>query len=246
MDYQLDQYNTFAELYNRFMNPSLYEQWKEYITNRTAITGAKILDLGCGAGHLGVRLAKEGAQYVGLDLSEEMLTQAATKQQEQNVAFPLVQGDMRDLDGFGLFDGIVSFCDSLCYLTNDGDWLRVFSEVFNHLTDSGIFLFDIHSLYQMAQYDGFSYHDIEADQILLWDSFSGDVPYSCEHYLTIMKSMDNKIYQRFDEVHVQRTYPIEVVIEQLKKAGFSKINVIAEFGQDVKAESRRLFFEVRK
>jgi trans-aconitate methyltransferase len=39
-------------------------------------SGERILDLGCGTGHLTARIAASGARVVGLDASEEMLAQA--------------------------------------------------------------------------------------------------------------------------------------------------------------------------
>jgi trans-aconitate 2-methyltransferase len=54
--------------------------------------GERILDLGCGTGHLTAQIAEAGARVVGLDASEEMLAQART-------AYPHLEfrtGDARD------------------------------------------------------------------------------------------------------------------------------------------------------
>lgn len=54
--------------------------------------GERILDLGCGTGHLTARLAENGSSVVGLDSSAEMLTQA-------RAAYPsleFIQGDARN------------------------------------------------------------------------------------------------------------------------------------------------------
>jgi trans-aconitate methyltransferase len=67
-------------------------------------TGERILDLGCGTGHLTARIAAAGANVVGLDHSEEMLVQARS-------AFPqidFVLGDARDFSFPGPFDSIFS------------------------------------------------------------------------------------------------------------------------------------------
>lgn len=245
MDHRLNQYSTFAELYDQWMSPSLYESWKEFVKQRVP-AGKKILDLGCGAGHLGVRLTQVGYDYTGLDISEDMLTLAAMKQSEANLSFPLILGDMQDLSDFPTYDAIVSFCDSLCYLEEKEMIRKVFAEVYEHLEKDGVFLFDIHSVNQMNKFDGFSYHDIEDEQILLWDSFAGDTPHSCEHYLTILKETSSGLYERFEEVHFERTYPVEEVVRILEETGFSQIKVTADFNQDMDEKSSRIFFEVRK
>ena len=245
MDRRINQYSTFAELYDQWMSPSLYDSWRDYVIKRVP-KGSSILDLGSGAGHLGVRLSKEGYDYSGLDISEDMLTLAAMKQAETSTSFPLILADMQDLSDFPTYDVITSFCDSLCYLEEREMVVQVFKEAYQHLEEDGLFLFDIHSVYQMEKFDGFSYHDIENHQILLWDSFSGDAPYSCEHYLTILKETEEGLYERFEEVHFERTYPVEDVIEMLKPVGFTDIDITADFEQELTAESSRIFFEARK
>src|SRR3954466_10685547 len=54
--------------------------------------GERVLDLGCGTGHLTARLTEAGAAVVGLDSSGEMLEQARS-------AYPhleFIQADARD------------------------------------------------------------------------------------------------------------------------------------------------------
>lgn len=64
--------------------------------------GERILDLGCGTGHLTAKIAESGAQVVGLDPSERMLAQARD-------AYPkleLHQGDGRDFSFPEPFDAV--------------------------------------------------------------------------------------------------------------------------------------------
>jgi trans-aconitate methyltransferase len=66
--------------------------------------GERILDLGCGTGHLTAQIAQAGTAVVGLDHSPEMLEQARR-------AFPrqeFVQGDARDFAFAEPFDAIFS------------------------------------------------------------------------------------------------------------------------------------------
>jgi trans-aconitate methyltransferase len=64
----------------------------------------RILDLGCGTGHLTARIAETGASVIGLDASAEMLGQARS-------AYPhleFVQADARDFRFDTLFDAVFS------------------------------------------------------------------------------------------------------------------------------------------
>jgi trans-aconitate methyltransferase len=66
--------------------------------------GERILDLGCGTGHLTARIAEAGATAVGLDHSAEMLGQARS-------AYPhleFVQADARAFAFAGPFDAVFS------------------------------------------------------------------------------------------------------------------------------------------
>lgn len=65
--------------------------------------GERVLDLGCGTGHLSAKIAAAGAQVVGLDPSAEMLAKA--RQAYPELAF--VQGDARSFD-LGAFDAVFS------------------------------------------------------------------------------------------------------------------------------------------
>ena len=67
-------------------------------------SGERILDLGCGTGHLTARIAESGAAVVGLDHSAEMLEQA-------RAAYPrleFAQGDARDFTFAEPFDAVFS------------------------------------------------------------------------------------------------------------------------------------------
>src|SRR5690242_17486401 len=66
--------------------------------------GERILDLGCGTGHLTAQIARAGAQVVGLDHSPEMLEQARSAYP----ALEFVQGDARDFSFPGSFDAVFS------------------------------------------------------------------------------------------------------------------------------------------
>jgi trans-aconitate methyltransferase len=66
--------------------------------------GERILDLGCGTGHLTAKIAATGARVVGLDHSAEMLAQARAAYPEQE----FIQGDARDFGFAEPFDAVYS------------------------------------------------------------------------------------------------------------------------------------------
>ena len=66
--------------------------------------GERILDLGCGTGHLAAKIAEAGAQVVGVDRSPEMIRQA----REKYPALRFEVMDARELTLGGAFDAVFS------------------------------------------------------------------------------------------------------------------------------------------
>jgi len=75
-----------------------------------ALTGRRVLELGCGAAAWSLGLAARGADVVGIDLSEVQLAHACDARRRAGRALPLVQGDAERLPfADASFD--VVFCD---------------------------------------------------------------------------------------------------------------------------------------
>jgi trans-aconitate methyltransferase len=69
-----------------------------------ALSGERILDLGCGTGHLTAKIAETGAQVVGVDRSPEMIRQA--KENYPSLQFEVM--DAREIALDGNFDAVFS------------------------------------------------------------------------------------------------------------------------------------------
>lgn len=238
-------YGIFARVYNELMDNTVFYDWQAY-TEKYVTSGASILELGCGNGQLGTLLKQSGYTIEGLDLSSEMLAIAQQKQMETGIEFPLFQADMRDLSAFGTYEAIISFCDTLCYLPEKVDMETVFSEVYEHLEADGIFLFDVFTTEQMAELPGYAYHDEIPEIVFTWDTYAGEHAHSVEHDLSFFVHKGEDIYERAVELHKERTYPLAEYLAMLKTAGFTKIEVLADFDQEVAEGNKRWFFKAQK
>ena len=69
-----------------------------------AQSGERVLDLGCGTGHLTAKIAETGAQVVGVDRSPEMIRQA--KEKYPSLRFEVM--DAREISLDGTFDAVFS------------------------------------------------------------------------------------------------------------------------------------------
>ncbi|MBD0864156.1 MAG: magnesium protoporphyrin IX methyltransferase [Rhodobacteraceae bacterium] len=84
----------------------------------TDLTGARVLDAGCGVGQVSTELARRGADVVAVDLSPSMIQLAVARLPDD--LRHRVQFDSGDMlrPGLGMFDHVVAM-DSLIYYTSD-------------------------------------------------------------------------------------------------------------------------------
>ncbi|MGM0844169.1 MAG: class I SAM-dependent DNA methyltransferase [Bacillota bacterium] len=245
-------YQQFAYIYDYLMKDVPYDSWVEFVqvqTDKYAVSGKELLDLGCGTGELSLRLLKEGYSVTGIDLSEDMLFMAREKAENEGLELPLYQQDMSELQGVGSFDIITIFCDSLNYLNTEEKVISTFENVKNHLRDDGLFIFDVHSIFKLTQIflnETFTYNDENVAYI--WDCFPGEAPNSVEHELTFfVRDETTGQYERIEELHHQRTFPILTLENWLSEAGFELLSVTADFKDDHPGDrSERIFFTCEK
>ncbi|OLO38912.1 SAM-dependent methyltransferase [Alkalihalophilus pseudofirmus] len=243
-------YEQFAYLYDHLMKDAPYDDWLTFTETKLQTylpEGNELLDVGCGTGELLIRLTKKGYQTTGVDLSSEMLVVARDKLEANNLQVPLFEQDMRSLDGLGQFDAILTYCDSLNYLTSIEDVQVAFSSFHKSLKDKGLLILDVHSCYKMDQiFAGQLFADDEEEVSYIWKAFEGEFPHSIEHDLTFFVRNEDETYTRYEEFHQQRTYSIDEYKQCLEDAGFSVEEISADFGNKVTETSERIFFVARK
>lgn len=239
-------YNRFASVYDSLMKDAPYDEWTAMLCLEAQ--AGRLLDIGCGTGELAVRFVQEGFDVTGIDLSDDMLAIAREKADEQKLSIPLYQQDMRELDGIGLFQTAVIFCDSLNYLETEDDVKKTFQSVYNHLEKDGLFLFDVHSTHKINHvFQSQTFADAGEDISFIWNAFPGEAANSVEHELTFFVRAENGVYERFDELHQQRTFPPDMYKKWLDEAGFTIEAVTADFTNDAPtSKSERIFFKVKK
>jgi SAM-dependent methyltransferase len=240
-------YEKLALIYDQLMADAPYDQWVEFLENyldRNGMSPHDILDVACGTGAVSIKLLKKGYAVTGVDLSQSMLAIAGQRVQENGFSMPLYEQDMRTLELGQTFDVITIFCDSINYLSDFNDVEKTFAASARHLKPGGLLAFDVHSTEKIDigfVNQSFSYQD--NDLAYIWDSFPGEAPHSVEHEITFFKELKTGLYERFDELHFQRTYPVSDLVKALERAGYSSIKVYQDFSfEEPQEEAERLFF----
>lgn len=245
-------YERFAYLYDQLMQDVPYDQWVTVLEEYSAKhqnEGKKLLDLACGTGELSIRFAQKGYEVSGADLSTDMLSVAKDKADQLSLPIQFFQQDMTELDDLGEFDIVGIFCDSLNYLKDEEAVKQTFKGVHRLLKRGGLFLFDVHSIYKMEQIFADATFTWDEEEITyIWNSFTGEEPNSVEHELTffVLDEQSGK-YDRIDELHYQRTYPVEFYKELLEHTGFRNIDITGDFSLAEPAlNAERIFFAMIK
>jgi len=106
-----------------------------------------VLELGCGTGRIAIPVARAGAQIVGIDRSEEMLSRARRRITRARLAgrLSLVRGDIRSLP-FGTrakFSVVLAAYGILQSLTRERDLTSTFESVARVLKRGGLFAIDV-------------------------------------------------------------------------------------------------------
>ncbi|MBP1765230.1 MAG: thiL2 [Firmicutes bacterium] len=112
---------------NDILNPSLIE-FIGLLKNKKP----RILDLGCGTGHESMRMAKLGADVLGIDFSKENIKLA--NQMFKGGQFKLM--DFRNIDSnIGMFDGVFA-CAALVHVSST-ELPDLLKRIANILNDNG-------------------------------------------------------------------------------------------------------------
>lgn len=242
-------YQSFALVYDALMDSALYEEWLHFV-GQYIPPHAAVLDAACGTGTLTMRMAQQGFRMIGCDVSSEMLTLAEQKARElPDVAISWVHENMCAFVPPYLVEAVTCSLDAVCYLQQPREVQAFFNQAFSILQPGGWLLFDVHSVYCMTHhFPGYQFHDIQDELIFIWSSFATEQPLEVVHELTLLQHDDSKnCYVRTDEVHVERTYPLDTYKEWVHQAGFAAVEVFADgFGAPVSDTTLRWFFACYK
>ena len=171
----MSSYESFARVYDLFMDNIPYEEWCGYLTGLLEDQGIRdglVLELGCGTGNMTRLLAKKGYDMIGVDNSVDMLEIAMEKKEEEGQDILYLLQDMREFELYGTVRAVVSVCDSMNYLTEEEDLLEVFRLVNNYLDPGGIFIFDLNTEYKYEEILGeATIAEDREDASFIWDNY---------------------------------------------------------------------------
>lgn len=219
----VDNYATLAAYYDELLqDEESLENWYQYISEY--VKGKDVLELASGSGVMAKILKERGYNVIASDLSKDMKEAA-----KQNFDGEYLIMNMIDFQLDQKFDLILCICDSMNYLASEEEMNKMFGNVYHHLKDDGVFIFDMH---HKARIDEFEDEYIE-------EGFVHDIPYQW----TIQSDrVTNNLYEHFvfyeedgiiQEHHVQHVFDDNATKTLLEANNFN-VTLIKDFIEDEK------------
>jgi SAM-dependent methyltransferase len=234
-------YAGFARFYDRIMGDrtSEVDRIQGYI-GRHRPDARSLLELGCGTGALLAGLAGD-LSVTGIDRSPGMLSVASRTVPGAR----LIQGDITAFTLPDRFDVVMCMFDTLNHVTTVDGWLRLFRCVHEHLSDGGLFIFDVNTTGRLRGLAGAPPYLAE---------FDGNVV-----LMTVLPARDGlvlwetRIFARqaddYYRLHHERIYELGVPLGQIREALADRFELLEEEsldGSPVSDNSDRVFFAYRR
>lgn len=246
----MESYKTLARFYDELATENDYLDYYNFIRGELASRNVKtVLDLACGTGEFSLRLARDGYGVFASDISEEMLTVADNKAGKNGVHIQFTRQDMRSFQVNTPVDSVISCFDSYNYLQSINDVASSFRCVNKALRNGGIFIFDINSKWKFEHIYGENTFVLESENTFcVWENYYNTKTKVCRFYLNIFEHDGNNTYKRLYEEQKEKCYSISSITRELKKAGFSEIEVYGGINKKVADEHRdeRIYFIAKK
>ncbi|TFB24869.1 class I SAM-dependent methyltransferase [Filobacillus milosensis] len=245
-------YKKMAEVYDLLMSDAPYDNWLNFTEAAISYNEVShVLEVGCGTGELALKLSNKGYDVTAFDVSCEMIEVAQQKAKVQNSNCQFFQGEASSFDINQSFDLVVSYCDVLNYIVEPSALNKTFKNIFKHLNDDGIFIFDVHSIaYVDWLIEREIFSEIREEITHIWLCEPGMNEGEIQHDLTFFVQRENQLYERYDEQHVQRTYPVQYYKQVLNDIGFEKVDIYYDFhveeNEKAEEDADRIFFVCSK
>ena len=245
----MDAYHALAKSYDRLTNDVDYEATVEFymeILRREGVQPRSCADLACGTGSVTKILAQKGYDVIGIDMSEEMLTQAFQKVQDMENPPRFVCQPLQALYLPRGVDLAVCALDSLDYITNPDDCAEAIRRTYKALNPGGIFIFDVNTPEKLRAMDGQVFLDEDDDVYCVWRGEFDEETNICTYWMDLFQR-EGDLWQRAYEEHSEYAYSEEQLRGFLKAAGFTHIEVYADRKFEAPgAGEQRIYFKARK
>lgn len=240
-------YQALAPIYDRMMSHVEYDEWaffiKKILKKYCPAIKPSILELGGGTALLARHLEKLDVSYLGSDFSFSMCQQARKK------SFPFFCCDCRHIAVKKKFDLIIFLYDGVNYLQTLQEYAQLFNEVHLCLQDGGLFLFDITTEINSLKhfYDFLDFEDFDDSSYVRHSYYDPECCIQINDFTIFQKLKDSDLFQKFNELHIQKVFPAKSIEEQIPSSKFKILGIWDDISfRKFSPRSERIHFLIKK
>lgn len=219
-------YTSLAGGYDSLTEDVQYEKRAAFLQKllaKSTIPVHTVLDLACGTGTMTCLLAEAGYEMIGVDISEDMLSEAAGKTVSPGKIPPIyLQQSMEELDLYGTVEAAVCCLDSINYLTDARALKRALQRLHLFVAPGGVFLFDVNTPCKLRSLDGQVFLDEREDLYCVWRAEFDRRSRICTYGMDIFERQ-GALWRRSLEEHYEKAWEVEELKHFLTEAGFGWI-----------------------
>jgi SAM-dependent methyltransferase len=249
--YLVAPYSALASIYDRAgLSAFAQAMIPRYLSYAMSLdwAGRRIIDLGCGTGVTSWWLSQQGYRVLGVDSSASMLAQAQFEVSgELRAEAPeFEQMDLRQFTSpIGQVDMIVAAGGVMNIFTSLRELENVFTRISQSLFPGRLFIFDMLTIRGLAALDGDSV--VDGGDFVLYTSqhFSFETLSTAQHFMIWQQAGGG--WQRQDEMHIKRGFPIQGVKAMLERTGFDLSTILnPDLQPAVQDDVERVVFVAQK
>jgi SAM-dependent methyltransferase len=209
-----------------------------------------VLEPMCGTGRFLLPLLEEGFNVHGFDASHSMLARLDQKAKVKNLEPTVWYGFAEELNRPEKYDLIFIPSGSFCLITEEKDVQIALKVFYDHLTDSGVFLFEVETrkvVPELGRWNGSIWPKDDGTSILLSQLVTFDE--SVCKFLVKYECVDkNKITCTEVEEYKIKIYSQDELLAILKDAGFNQVRMLKAFDRNKQPteDDESIVYECRK
>lgn len=228
-------YGFFASVYDILTENVDYEKIADRIDAlypKEIKESGHLLDLGCGTGTLSFLLEEKGFDVIGIDKSEDMLSEAFAKKAEINSSVMFLCQDLTELDLFGTAAGAVCVLDTVNHIESKEKICEFFRRVSLFLEMNGMFLLDMNTPYKHREIlsDNTFVYDTD-DVYCVWQNSYDENKRRTDIDLDFFIKDGDKYFKR-SESFSEYEYGINDIILSLEQNGFTVLKQFDGYGEN--------------
>lgn len=245
----MDAYKALAASYDRLTNDVDYKAVVDFysqILEKEGLHPRTAVDLACGTGSVSALLCQRGMRVTGVDISEEMLTEAAQKTSDLPNPPMLICQPLQELSLPRGVDLAVCALDSIDYITDPADCAQAIRRVCRALNPGGIFVFDVNTPEKLRAMDEQIFLDEDEDVYCVWRGEFDEDTNICTYAMDLFQRRGD-VWERSFEEHQEYAYSAQQLVSYLKQAGFTGIRIYGDRRMEAPNETdQRIYLKARK